>query len=141
MSSNIVVTNCLIQSNENRGIFVEGGSTLKISGSKIEKNGESDFSDDQLRICNSTLFMENTTVSNSVGGSGIYFNNSKSELTNCLIQNNKYYGIYVDKKSSIIILKCKVKSNLRGSINEYGGFFSSNNVVIKDSEIDRFIYL
>ena len=118
-SSEITIKDSEIYGNEIRGIDVTEKSILRIEDSKIYENGTKGKSYPQIWIGDSTAEIENTEIYNSMGGTGIYIYNSKS---NVKLENVKTWSNNVgiecnEYGTSVKIKNCEFKDGIDGNCN------------------------
>ncbi|MBP5621944.1 MAG: hypothetical protein J6X44_08015, partial [Thermoguttaceae bacterium] len=125
--ANIVLTNGSAPSLGNV-VYSQGKLTLNnatISGGKstrIDDNGNV--------YALETLTVKNSTVANSITGSGVYALGSVV-MTNAVVENNKSYGVFVANNAKLT--DCKIQNNGDAGIFNYYGSVELKNVSIANN--------
>ena len=134
-SSENTITNCRFWGCEDEGIALLGSSTIECNNNLIE-NCEFFENCDGIELQYSSYneishcrFYENTHAGIDAIGSS----NNNNKITNCEINNNKVFGIYLSRSSGNQITKCSLTDNKIMTTN-------SKDNTITDCKIDT-IYL
>jgi len=134
-SSDNTITNCRFWGCEDEGIALLGSSTIECNNNLIE-NCEFFENCDGIELQYSSYneishcrFYENTHAGIDAIGSS----NNNNKITNCEINNNKVFGIYLSRSSGNQITKCSLTGNKIMTTN-------SKDNTITDCKIDT-IYL
>ncbi|MCK4887780.1 MAG: right-handed parallel beta-helix repeat-containing protein [Planctomycetes bacterium] len=138
-NSNVAVDNCEIKENYGErvtGIYFSDSAQMLVKNSEISGNsgqelarglyGEGDFSKSKVENC---IISGNTTV-------GIIVSDCNSlEVTNCLISNHFYNGVFIGSNVSTAKIKnCTIVNNRNGwAIDSRNHFTYVENCIIKDN--------
>jgi parallel beta-helix repeat protein len=127
-SSNNIISNNIIESNNNWGIVLAGSSNTVINNSIHSNLG------DGIWLVGSSNTIFNNSISNNYNGIHISFSLGDNIISNNRIYSNNYNGIYLDTSESNTISGNNISSNMN-----YGIYFelSNDNKIYYNNIIDN----
>ncbi|MEO0236040.1 MAG: right-handed parallel beta-helix repeat-containing protein [candidate division WOR-3 bacterium] len=123
------------------GIYVDAGSTLKISSSRISENGNSEEDYPQVKLISSKAYFKNIKILNGINNTGLWLEDRAAvEADDLKITGHYYHGLVLRADSEAILRGGEIARNGNEDEDRAQVHVESSKALIKDFKIHSGVF-
>ncbi|MGB9910395.1 MAG: right-handed parallel beta-helix repeat-containing protein [Candidatus Hydrothermia bacterium] len=137
----LVLDKTPIIGNYYHGIYLDAGSVLKVSSTKISENGNSEEDYPQVKLISSKAYFKNSKVLNGVNNSGIWLEDrAYLEADDLKVTGHYYNGLVLRADSEALMRGGEISRNGNEDEDKPQLYIESSKALIKDFKIHNGVF-
>lgn len=137
----LVIEKTPIIGNYYHGVYLDAGSVLKISSTKISENGNSEEDYPQVKLISSKSYFKNCKVLNGINNSGIWLEDrAYLEADDLKITGHYYNGLVLRADSEALLRSGELSRNGNEDEDKPQLYIESSKALIRDFKIHNGVF-